>query len=368
MRTQAIKLPEQALAINLPCPAGTSLAERAGSQQHPAHEPLGGYATKEAATLTVGDRASACPAVSLAARRAKAVAIVGTNASGKSALGVAVALRFGGEVISADSRQVYRGLDIGTGKLTRDEMQGIRHHLIDVMSLETRYSVADFQKSAYGLIGEITARGRLPIIVGGTGLYVRSVVEGYQLTRARPDLALRDRLEQLTNDELHERLKELAPDAARTIDARNRRRIIRAVEIREQGFPLKTSHVNAPQYKFCQLGLTWPRDVLRERIKSRLRTRLDEGMIGEVRNLLGEGVSFERLEALGLEYRFVARFLRGEYTSEEELFDELSRAIYRFAMRQLAWFRRDKSILWLDHDKDYTEQAFELIGSFVEQP
>jgi len=304
----------------------------------------------------------------MAASRARAVAIVGTNASGKSALGVAVALRFGGEIISADSRQVYRGLDIGTGKLTRDQMQGVRHHLIGVMDLETRYSVADFQKSAYGLIDEITARGRLPIIVGGTGLYVRSVVDGYQLTTARPDLALRDRLEQLTDEELHHRLNELAPDAAKAIDPRNRRRIIRAVEVREQGFPFKTSHVNAPQYEFCQLGLTWPRDVLRERIKSRLRTRLDEGMIGEVRNLLDERVSFSRLDALGLEYRFVARFLRGEYASEEELFDELSRAIYRFAMRQLAWFRRDKSIIWLDHAKDYQQQAFELIESFTGQP
>jgi tRNA dimethylallyltransferase len=304
----------------------------------------------------------------MAASSARAVAIVGTNASGKSALGVAVALRFGGEIISADSRQVYRGLDIGTGKLTRGEMRGIRHHLIGVMDLETRYSVADFQKSAYGLIDEITARGRLPIIVGGTGLYVRSVVDGYQLTRARPDLALRDRLEQLTDEELHHRLDELAPDAAKTIDPRNRRRIIRAIEISEQGFPFKTSHVNAPQYRFCQLGLTWPRDVLRERIKSRLRTRLDEGMIGEVRNLLDEGVSSARLDALGLEYRFVARLLRGEYASEEELFDELSRAIYRFAMRQLAWFRRDESIIWLDHAKDYQQQAFELIESFIRRP
>jgi tRNA dimethylallyltransferase len=306
--------------------------------------------------------------MSLAARRAKVIAIVGTNASGKSALGVAVALRFGGEIISADSRQVYRGLDIGTGKLTRDEMQWIRHHLIDVMDLGTRYSVADFQKSAYRLIDEITARRQVPIIVGGTGLYVRSVVDGYQLTKAQPDLARRDRLERLTDDELHQLLHELAPDAASAIDPRNRRRIIRAVEIREQGFPFNTSHVNAPQYKFCQLGLTWPRDVLRERIRSRLRKRLDEGMVQEVRNLLSKGVSFERLEALGLEYRFIARFLQGEPASEEELFDELSRAIYRFAMRQLAWFRRDKSIIWLDHSKDYQEQAFELIAGFIKQP
>ncbi len=318
--------------------------------------------------MAAGDRATSDPARSLAASNAKAVAIVGTNASGKSALGVAVALRFGGEVISADSRQVYRGLDIGTGKLTRDEMRGIRHHLIDVMDLDTRYSVADFQKSAYGLIDEITVRGRLPIIVGGTGLYVRSVVDGYQLTRARPDLALRDRLEQLTNEELHQRLSELAPDAAQAIDPRNRRRIIRAVEIREQGFPVKTSHINAPQYKFRQLGLTWPRDVLRERIRTRLRERIDAGMIDEVRNLLNDGVSFARLDGLGLEYRFVARFLQGEYASEEELFDELSRAIYRFAMRQLAWFRRDRSIEWLDHAQDHEQQAFDRIENFIGQP
>ena len=302
------------------------------------------------------------------ATAAKAVAIVGTNASGKSALGVAVALRFGGEVISADSRQVYRGLDIGTGKLTREEMRGVRHHLIDVMDLDTRYSVADFQKSAYGLIEDITARGRLPIIVGGTGLYVRSVVDGYQLTRARPDLALRDRLERLANGELHQLLTELAPDAATTIDPRNRRRIIRAIEIGEQGFSVKTSHVNAPRHEFCQLGLTWPRDVLRGRIESRLRTRLGEGMVEEVRNLLSEGVSVERLDALGLEYRFVARFLHGEYASEDELFGELSRAIYRFAMRQLAWFRRDETITWLDHSRDLNGQAFELIERFLQQP
>lgn len=318
--------------------------------------------------MMVGGQARCDPATSPEPRRAKALAIVGTNASGKSALGVAVALRFSGEIISADSRQVYRGLNIGTGKLTGDEMQGIRHHLIDVMDLGRRYSVADFQGSAYRIIDEIAARGKLPIMVGGTGLYVRSVVDGYQLTRAQPDLALRDRLERLTNDELHHLLNELAPDAAGAIDPRNRRRIIRAVEIREQGFPYSTSHANAPKYKFCQLGLTWPRDVLRERIQSRLRKRLDEGMVQEVRKLLSEGVSFERLEALGLEYRYVARFLQGGYASEEELFDELSRAIYRFAMRQLAWFRRDKSIIWLDHSEDYKDQAFALIESFIRQP
>lgn len=318
--------------------------------------------------MTIGDQTESDPAGSPAATGAKAVAIVGTNASGKSALGVAVAKRFGGEVISADSRQVYRGLDIGTGKLTSEEMQGIPHHLIDVMDLDRRYSLADFQGSAYRLIGEITARGRLPIIVGGTGLYVRSVVEGYQLTSAQPDLALRDRLERLTNDELHQRLTELAPDAAETIDPRNRRRIIRAVEIGEQGFAFSTSHVNAPQYQFCQLGLTWPRDVLRERIKARLRQRLDEGMIQEVEKLMSAGVSAERLEGLGLEYRFVARYLQGGYASEDELFEELGRAIYRFAMRQLGWFRRDKSIIWLDHAQDYREQAFGLVASFVERP
>ena len=296
----------------------------------------------------------------------KAVAVVGTNASGKSDLGVSLALRFAGEIISADSRQVYKGLDIGTGKLSPAEMRGVPHHMINVMTLDTRFSLADFQQQVYRLMDEIRKRGRLPFIVGGTGLYIRAVVQGYQLVPAKPNPMLRQQLEQLSNMELHQALERLSPEAAGLIDFRNRRRIIRAIEVGEQGFPYKAMHVNAPKYHFLQLGLTWPRDILRSRIEARLRRRLDTGMIDEVRTLVDDGVSFNTLEALGLEYRYIGRFLQGEYSDEGQLSSELSRAIYRFATRQLSWFRRDRAIIWLDSSGDYTAEAIHLISDFLE--
>ena len=299
------------------------------------------------------------------AGKPRAVAIVGTNASGKSAAAVRLARELGGEVISADSRQVYRGLDLGTGKLTPAEMGGIAHHLLDVVEPGGRFSVADFQRAAYALIGQLTGRGKLPLIAGGTGLYVRAVVEGYELADAPPDFARRDELEKLSSAELYDLLRQRDLAAADLIDSRNRRRIIRAIELQERGSQYRTQHVNRPRYDFLQLGITWPRDVLRQRIGQRLRTRIDDGMIDEVRALLTAGVAPEWLDGIGLEYRYVGRFLQGGYASQDELLTELSTAIYRFAMRQLAWFRRDKSIIWLDTGGDYPGQALRLTGDFL---
>ena len=299
------------------------------------------------------------------AAKPKAVAIVGTNASGKSAAAVRLAGALGAEIISADSRQVYRGLDLGTGKLSPAEMQGIEHHLLDVVDPGGRFSVADFQKAAYALVDQITQRGRLPVIAGGTGLYVRAVVEGYELADAPPDFARRAELEKLGPAELYELLRQRDPAAAALIDSRNRRRIIRAVELQERGSQYRTQHVNRPRYDFLQLGITWPREVLRQRIEQRLRARIDDGMIDEVRDLLAGGVSPQWLDGIGLEYRYVGRFLQGGYTSQDELFTELSTAIYRFAMRQLAWFRRDASIIWLDTGGDYPGQAQRLTEDFL---
>jgi tRNA dimethylallyltransferase len=270
------------------------------------------------------------------AGKPKAVAIVGTNASGKSAAAVRLAQVFRGEIISADSRQVYRGLDLGTGKLTPAEMGGIEHHLLDVVEPG-----------------------------GGTGLYVRAVVEGYELADAPPDFARRDELEKLGPAELYDLLRQRDPAAAALIDSRNRRRIIRAIELQERGSEYRTEHVNRPRYDFLQLGITWPREVLRQRIERRLRTRVDDGMIDEVRALLAGGVTLEWLDGIGLEYRYVGRFLQGGYASQDELLAELSTAIYRFAMRQLAWFRRDASIIWLDTGGDYPAQAQRLAQEFL---
>jgi tRNA dimethylallyltransferase len=300
--------------------------------------------------------------------RSKAIAVIGTNASGKSAAAVSLAGFFDGEVISADSRQVYKGLDIGTGKISLEEMRHVPHHMLDLVDLGGRFSVADFQAHAYLVMDQIISRGKVPFIAGGTGLYVRAVVEGYELVDAAPDFTLRENLERLSDSELHSLLRQHAQEAADTIDVRNRRRIIRAIEIFEKGVTYKTEHRNKPRYRFLQLGITWPREVLRQRIESRLRRRLDAGMIEEVQNVIGSGVSLDWLYGLGLEYRYVGRFLQGEYENEDELFRELSTAIYRFAMRQLAWFRRDSSIIWLDTTGDYLSQARTLIEEFLEVP
>jgi tRNA dimethylallyltransferase len=298
-------------------------------------------------------------------RHPKLVAVVGTNASGKSNLGIQLAKSFSGEVISADSRQVYRGLDLAAGKLSAQDMQGVRHHLIDIVDFEVRFSLADFQRLAYEVIDEIIARQHQPFLVGGTGMYVRSVVQGYQLTDAAPDLALRRELEQFGDDELWQRLRAHSPEGAQIIDPRNRRRLIRAIEVVEKGHSYRLTPVNSPRYEMLELGLTWPRDVLRSRIEVRLRQRISAGMIAEAQAIIGKGVSHERLEDLGLEYRHISRYLLGHYRDQEELIEQLGSAIWRFSARQMSWFRRDQSIIWLDTAADYYAEAARRVREFL---
>ena len=205
----------------------------------------------------------------------KVVAVVGTNASGKSALGVRLAQAFDGEIISADSRQVFRGLDLGSGKITPEEMQGVRHHLLDVREPGEFFSMADFQKLSYEAIYEIRARGHLPMIVGGTGLYVDSVLDGYNLSDKEPDLAYRAELEKLKTPDLYAMLKKAVPDA--DVDSKNRNRVMRMLERLHDGddvIPTKT-----PRYESLRLGVSWPRDVLGKRIDERIDRRLVDGMI-----------------------------------------------------------------------------------------
>ena len=297
--------------------------------------------------------------------RPKLVAVVGTNASGKSGLGVDLALALDGEVVSADSRQVYRGLDIGTGKLSAAEMRGVPHHLIDVADLAGHYfSLADYQRLAYAAIDGILERGRLPLLVGGTGLYVRAIVEGYQLVAAPPDYRRRDQLESLPATELWPLLASYDPAAAQRLDPRNTRRIIRAIEIVERGADFPHSFANEPRYQTLQLGVTWPPDVLRSRIEERLARRIDEGMIDEATRLMERGVPVEVMDSLGLEYRHLARLLTGGYRDRDELFEKLRTAIYRFSRRQMSWFRKEKSIIWLDTRADYRAEAVELVTNF----
>ena len=217
----------------------------------------------------------------------KVVAVVGTNASGKSALGIELARRYGAEIISADSRQVFRGLDLGSGKVTQEETQGVPHHMIDVREPGEFFSMADFQRMSYALIDEIRARGHLPMIVGGTGLYVDSVLDGYLLSDKEPDLAYRAELETLTTPALYEKLIALVPDAQ--VEKNNRNRVMRMLERLHDGDTAAPG--KQKRYESLRLGVSWPRDVLRARIDERLERRLEQGMIEEVQGLLDRGVS-----------------------------------------------------------------------------
>ena len=292
---------------------------------------------------------------------AKLVVILGTNASGKSDLGIRLAEHFGGEVVSADSRQVYRGLDLGSGKITPAQAARVKHHLIDVAEVSAYYSLAQYQRAAYHAIDSLSGAGKLPFLVGGTGLYVSAIVEGYQLVDVPPNDPLRAELESRPLPELLERLEKSDPDAAGRIDKSNRRRLIRAIEIAAAGHAHSAAHKNSPRYDCLQLGLTWPREILVERIETRLRERLANGMIDEVAGLRSCGVSDFRLDRLGLEYRYIARYLRGELRTLDDLRTQLGIAIRQFAKEQLTWFKRDSRIIWLDPFADYFQAACHFI-------
>lgn len=293
--------------------------------------------------------------------RAPLVAVVGTNASGKSGLAVRLALRFGGEIVSADSRQVYRGFDLGSGKISPAEMQGVTHHLLDVCDAGNFFSVAEFQKLAYEAIDGILARGKVPFLVGGTGLYADSVTEGYALSDVKPDLAYRRRLEELTTPELSRMLSERLPDEP--IDARNRNRVMRRLEMLQAGDPGHGER--RPRFQTLKLGVTWPREELCRRIDERLEQRMADGMLQEVKGLLNRGVSPAFLRRMGLEYRTLSAYLLGEIQTEAEMLQELSRVIKRFAKRQMTWFKRDASIHWLDMQADPFAEACGLIEPFL---
>ena len=291
----------------------------------------------------------------------KLIVVAGTNASGKSALGVALAEKYDAEIISAESRQVFRGFDLGSGKITPEEMRGVRHHLIDVCGAGDFFSMHDFQRLAYRAIEDILSRGKLPMIVGGTGLYIASVTDGYVMSDREPDLAYRDELEKLETPDLYRMLLEKVPDIQ--VDAKNRNRVMRILEKLHDGddhLPHKD-----PRYDCLKLGVTWDRETLKARIDERLEKRMQQGMVDEVKSLLNQGASVEFMNKLGLEYRYITQYLTGEIASEAEMCTQLSLAIKRFAKRQMTWFRREKDMHWLDMTADPFTQACALIDDFL---
>ena len=281
----------------------------------------------------------------------KILVIVGPTASGKSALGVRLARKFKGEVISADSRQVYTGLDIGTGKITKKEMKGVPHHLLDVASPKKKFSAGDFVERARAAIKDITSRGKIPIIVGGTGFYVDSLVGRIVLPNVPPDTRLRATLTKKSTAQLFALLKKRDPKRARAMDnpseRNNKIRIIRALEIASALGKSPKSTENSSLYRVLWVGVRPTDAQLKKNIQNRLSARIKSGMIREARGLRKSGLSYKRMEELGLEYRSLSRHLRG-FISRKELERELQSDIWRYARKQIGYWKRNKLIKWFD--------------------
>jgi tRNA-2-methylthio-N6-dimethylallyladenosine synthase len=301
----------------------------------------------------------------------KVVVILGPTASGKTALAVKLADKYNGEIISADSRQVYKGMDIGTGKDLAEYYIGkkkIEHHLIDVADPKDIFSLADFQKMAYSAIDDILSRGKLAFLVGGSGLYLEAVVDNYLLAESKPSFVKRDEYEALSLEELHKRIKKINKDFFGNInnsDLNNKRRLARYLEVLEGDSSFKAKK-GEPLYDFLILGLNPEREIIKEKIHRRLLVRLnEEGMIDEVKGLLKEGISHQRLESFGLEYKYISMYLQKKI-SEKQLVDHLFRAICKFAKKQMSWFRRwekmGTDISWIDNNVD---EAKKKIDRFI---
>lgn len=285
----------------------------------------------------------------------KLISIIGQTSSGKSALGVSLAKMFNGEIVSADSRQVYRGLDWCSGKVTEDEKQGIAHHLIDVANLGEQFTLYDFQLLAYKSIDDILSRGKVPFLVGGTGLYSRAVVEGYNLSPSSPNQKLRDSLESLDLVSLQNLCAEKGIEISGEV---TKRRLIRLIE--------KNSAENSaePRYEVLQIGIFWEREKIYERIRQRLISRLPN-MIDEIRALIKGGVKREFLISLGLEAKFVTAYLDGEFASYEEFFETLFKEERHFAKRQQTWLKKEKNVVWLSGEDNLLEKSAKIIKNFL---
>ncbi|WP_166241613.1 tRNA (adenosine(37)-N6)-dimethylallyltransferase MiaA [Paenibacillus turpanensis] len=301
--------------------------------------------------------------------------LVGPTAVGKTALSISLAKQWNAEIISGDSMQVYRGMDIGTAKISPQEMQGVPHHLIDIHSPDEPYSAAEFQSGAEQLIADITARGKLPFIVGGTGLYIESVCYGYQFTDVQQDETYRAEMNDLADafgtERLHELLLEADPNAAGRIHPNDRKRLIRALEvIRQTGKPLskqdEKKNKESP-YNLCLLCLTMDRAQLYARIETRIDQMVQLGLLEEVRNLLQSGYSSELPSMQGLGYKEIAAYLEGNVTLPDAV-ALLKRNTRRFAKRQLSWFRHMGDMHWIDVTPPSSEEErLDQINTIIRQ-
>jgi len=291
----------------------------------------------------------------------KIIAILGPTASGKSALAVKIAKKFGGEVISVDSRQVYKGMDIGTGKIKKEEMEGIAHYLLDVASPKRKFTVAQFQKLAKKAIEKIFKKGKIPILCGGTGFYLWVLTQKVSIPKVRPDWKLRRKLEKKSAKELFEILKKLDPERAKTIEKDNKRRLIRAIEVAKKLGkvpPLKTEPL---PYPILFLGIKKSKEELKKLIKRRLLKRLKEGMVEEVKKLRKSGISWKKLEEFGLEYEWVAKYLQGKI-GYKEMVESLQKDIEKFAKKQMTYFKKYfPQTIWIKNHKEAEKKVKEFL-------
>jgi tRNA dimethylallyltransferase len=289
--------------------------------------------------------------------------ILGPTASGKTRLAVSMARELSGEIISADSRQVFRGMDIGSGK-DLNEYGDVPSHLIDILEAGQEFSVFVFQRLFYDAFEDISERGRLPILCGGTGLYLDAVLRGYRMVEVPEDPALRADLENRSADELATLLRELRPGQHNTSDLLERGRTVRAIEIARYERAHEGLQEELPEIRTLIIGIRWEREQLRRRITERLKIRLENGMIEEVQRLHDGGVPWERLDYYGLEYRYIGAYLQGKL-KRNDMFQRLNSAIHDFAKRQENWFRKMERngvvINWLEGSGDPLNEARQLL-------
>lgn len=289
----------------------------------------------------------------------KIIVILGQTSTGKSDFAVEIAKKIDGEIISADSRQVYKGMDLGTGKITKKEMSGIPHYLLDIISPKKTFSVNSYQKLALEKIDEILNKGKVPILCGGTGFYIDSIVNGIVFPEVPPDTKLRKELSKYNTLELFEILKKLDKDRAKNIDKNNSVRLIRAIEIAKTLGSVPKLKINIctnsdmadsipiSNFNFLKIGLKIPDDTLKERIYLRIINRIKRGMIKEIENLHEKGLSWKKMYNFGLEYRYISLYLQNKI-KKDEMINKLNTETWHYAKRQNTWFKRDPNTIWIN--------------------
>ncbi len=290
----------------------------------------------------------------------KIVVILGPTATGKSDLAIKLAKKFNGEIISADSRQVYKGMDIGTGKVSRQEQKIVPHHLLDVVSPKKQFTVAQFKNLAQKKVNQIVKKGKIPFLVGGTAFYIYSVIDDLQLPTTKPNSRLRQELKRKTAAQLFSILRKLDPRRAKNIDKNNPVRLIRAIEIvKSSGQPVPTLKKSKP-YRTLIFGLNKSQQLLYQAIDKRVDQRLKQGMVREIKKLLQSGVSHQRLQRIGLTYALVADYLRKK-VNYQQMVQLVKTAEQQYTKKQMTWFKKDPRIKWIKN----SSQAENLLKKFI---